>query len=1392
MMAIQTPVIWIELNGERYTVWQLQGKEQISEPFSFQIAIIQPENSLSENFLAATARVAWQNSNGHVLRQILGIVTQSWMQIIDRQGKNCWNLIVEPRLSYLKNSTGPRVYRQKSVPDITQELLQTVGYGPGQVQFNLQTQYPKLPYLMQGIGESDLVFLQRQLSKAGIFFWSDVSADGAKEYLCFSDNVQTCSFLNESIQYTPSSGLVNLTSGINKGDQCLSLQWNTQRPNLQIRDHDELHPDVKILAEQPGGLAYFSHEYFGPGIVNNSQAQELVKHQAACHNAEQVRCQFISHLPTLRLGYRVQMQADSFQSDISENFLITALQHQLMQVIEGLGTAFPYTSMATLWSSDYVPRPKLRNHPLLPAAWSAKVESKSDDALLDEHGRYRVRQHFDQSDAEVGQATPPLSRINPYGNNSNATDNPNTAWHYGLRDNSEVWLSALHGDPNRPIILGSAHNANDLSPVVAANSVQHRFVSVNQSESLFDDNSTEPKINLQTASGFNQLEMSAKPDAHHINVITQQGALTCQAKQQVDWQTDADSVETIANNRWETATNLYQLQTQQGDIVQQSAQNHANLASNNINFLAAENITLQANQSFLVNARQHVRLLIAGEQTLSSIENGNCVIQAGNAVKVKSLGDGSIEICQQDAGIQLTADGEIVLYGKQVNFISNSVSEMLGKVNLQGAVRPPQSSTLSSPLSTQSIPDLQPDQNQLRLVTDTLTIYLNYLDKQEPCKLLSFLEGARYRIFGDFILGNSQNQIFTGVVHDAKIILEQFDVTRGFYIELWDPKTGQMLYCAAKQTQQCRPLSLCFVDAHIGSITAIQDSNLPEKIKKFRSVYLTVIPPLQYFNFRIENLTDFEAVCEHYQVNLMPRDRQLIQDNLIYFGSKKSNSASYRRGPFGADEIKFFKDNGNNVTFFIHGYDVPLGNFGDAFELMVYDSDSSRPEILGFKNKAATIYRDPDQNIPTRYNNLTSNKIMADNINGSGACHWQIMMSQSLNNATNQFNDYTKYNSVIGIFWQGDPVNPLDYIAAVRLAKYPGLLLAKVLKPLIDAGIKVNIIAHSLGNLVLVNALDVLGKGGESVNHVFMWEPAIPDNVFTTDVPRDPFAREFYYLPYAHQGSKKFTILFSENDNILGPLPTGNFKTILEAIYERSEDPCASVILGAIAATFSSFDLTSLPQPVHCIYHIANMAQVALSEILTNPHQRLDYYHHWQLLHPYDMYARSLMPNLEDQVNLMKVRYPKTFAALSAVLYFLQNKNVTALGREKTDKWEKIKNSLIDFVNAAIEPNHQSIFNESVDVNNDNNSDETAGLLITIFLTQLDVKPAMGCAGADYQNEKIAKQLYHLQKLYLVNQKSWLYSHVGMKVPDKALMENVYKKYIIGGDGIKEFGRYCC
>lgn len=257
-------------------------------------------------------------------------------------------------------------------------------------------------------------------------------------------------------------------------------------------------------------------------------------------------------------------------------------------------------------------------------------------------------------------------------------------------------------------------------------------------------------------------------------------------------------------------------------------------------------------------------------------------------------------------------------------------------------------------------------------------------------------------------------------------------------------------------------------------------------------------------------------------------------------------------------EINYFKNRGNNAMLFIHGYNIAYGKFGPKADVVVLDPSTlilNLPAIFITGHGDSTLYRNIDMlrpyfpQIPANVTSINGRADLEIMLNGSEAHNWLIRMEDNLNRATQLFNrdNYTKFERVINIAWSGDPF-PLDYVEAIRSICDPKLKpaqhLAEVVIELKDAGIsEINIIAHSLGNGLLVKAMEILGeKNPNIISHAFLWQAAIPDNTLSLDGQThnpsyyfDP-ALDPWYVPHAWQSAQKITVLYSLNDNILGPI----------------------------------------------------------------------------------------------------------------------------------------------------------------------------------------------------------------------------------------------------------------
>ena len=315
--------------------------------------------------------------------------------------------------------------------------------------------------------------------------------------------------------------------------------------------------------------------------------------------------------------------------------------------------------------------------------------------------------------------------------------------------------------------------------------------------------------------------------------------------------------------------------------------------------------------------------------------------------------------------------------------------------------------------------------------------------------------------------------------------------------------------------------------------------------------------------------------------------------------------------------VKLAENQGYSLTFFIHGYNVPLGEYADS---LIFTRSELSLDAKGYP-LGKSVYEAFNQNmlnhsaddpnvwlaqkrgsgIKATFPLLTQGAVKKgieaverDSCIGSGAFSWQYMLEGNLNNAAG-FNgkNLILYTRVIQVCWQGNPSMATDYIAAVPMAEFAGEKLAKLILKLKDKGIKINLMAHSLGNDVLMHTLNHLGEKNKSIDHVFMWEPAVPndafeDNQYTQDKLKEKYldmifngvevaqinadATEVYPVisssynlkynfPHATNGADKITVLHSNGDNIIGGLQAPKLLNKDEKISDLSTQELTNRII---------------------------------------------------------------------------------------------------------------------------------------------------------------------------------------------------------------------------------------
>jgi len=134
-------------------------------------------------------------------------------------------------------------------------------------------------------------------------------------------------------------------------------------------------------------------------------------------------------------------------------------------------------------------------------------------AQIDAHGRYKVRLHLDERSNPAAGASTWVRMLQPH---AGAPE----GWHFPLRKGTEVLISFLGGDPDRPVITAAVPNADYPSVVTSANHTHNVLHTGSDNRVEMEDRAGGQYIDLSTPPQNTFLHLGAHHGPHAYNYIT--------------------------------------------------------------------------------------------------------------------------------------------------------------------------------------------------------------------------------------------------------------------------------------------------------------------------------------------------------------------------------------------------------------------------------------------------------------------------------------------------------------------------------------------------------------------------------------------------------------------------------------------------------------------------------------------------------------------------------------------------------------------------------------------------------------------------------------------------------------------------------------------------------
>src|SRR3984885_2841476 len=554
-----------------------------------------------------------------------------------------YRMEIVPSLWFLTQTEDCRIFENKTTKDIVQTIL-----NEHSVRFSFRVgSTPQRPLTVQ-YNETDLNFVMRLMAEEGWFYL--FRHDASSHTMIITES-------NTSFNKVP-DGTVSL--GPSEGLNTIS-EWHqgraTAHGKVMLGDYDPEKPSTALSGETSttattAGASERDPFHWPARALKSDQISQRTRQRMEAAEAEASLAHGKGFNPNFFAGGRISVQAGD-----SKEFLLARVSHRATDETWWNGPNQPHysnTFQAFPSALPWRPAPAIKR-PRMEGLHSAVVIGPEGQEIhTDELGRVKLRFRWDRrSDATPGGAV--WVRV------MQAWSGANAGWTFIPRVGTEVGVSFLDGDPDRPIVVGQIHNGEQHPPWTLPDQKTRSGLRTrstpnggdqNCSEFWFDDKKGSEMVHLHAEKDLSvEVENDAKYDIDQNRTATiKQGNDTTTVEQGNRAATIKQGNDTITvqqgNRTVDVTMGDHTIKSTQGNISVQT--NMGNIAVKT----AMGAVSIEAMQSLTLKV---------GQSTITIDQMG--VTIKGMTVKLEGQVMTSIKapITQIDADGMLKASGGIMM-----------------------------------------------------------------------------------------------------------------------------------------------------------------------------------------------------------------------------------------------------------------------------------------------------------------------------------------------------------------------------------------------------------------------------------------------------------------------------------------------------------------------------------------------------------------------------------------------------------------------------------------------------------------------------------------------------------------------------------------------------------
>ena len=617
----------------------LEGTEGLSELFAFTLEAASTDTGLTADRLlgkGVTLKIRRPDADPRIVNGIVAAFAAGDRTL---DGMRRYRLVLRPKLWLLTRTADCRIFQNQTVPQIADTLLSEGGITDIKKR-GLNGTHSARDYCVQ-YRETDCDFLARLWAEEGIYFYFE-HQDGQHTLVLSDSTAGYGDCLDKAVQHAPPD----------TSDTIAVQQWRVadhfSSGKVTLRDTNFEQPTTDLTAATTTVLsnaAFKAWELFdypgdyirkGDGTTLSRTRMEEVE---ARYRLAKGSATYRGFMP----GAKITMAKHEVAAEQGQSYVLAQVHHEAADRTH-LGRqeqpAFYRNRFTALPAATPFRPPPVLRRPLIPGPQTATVVGPSGEEIYcDKYGRIRVQFPWDRL-GKNDETSSCWIRVGQW--IAGATWGSQFVPRVGM----EVIVVFLDGDPDRPLVVGTVYNGQNMPPYTLPDNKTQSGIKTRSSSQ--GSAKTFNELRFEDKTGSELVYMHAQKD--FTRAVVNDDTLTVQHDQTL----------TIKNNRTETV---------------QDGNETVTVSKGN------RTLTVGGNDTTEVTRGNYTVKLSAGNAT-HQCEAGSITLQAAQSITLK-VGSNAITVDQ--SGIALTAlqitlkaDAKIQATGAMVNVDGSGIVKVTG------------------------------------------------------------------------------------------------------------------------------------------------------------------------------------------------------------------------------------------------------------------------------------------------------------------------------------------------------------------------------------------------------------------------------------------------------------------------------------------------------------------------------------------------------------------------------------------------------------------------------------------------------------------------------------------------------------------------------------------